>query len=53
MKLSDIQKKKKGALKSKIVTIRTTASSRAFMRKHKISPTKLFNKTLDKLRKIK
>lgn len=51
MELKDVQKKEHPERKTKSITIRTFPSNCKWMAKYKISPTSLFNKALEELKK--
>jgi hypothetical protein len=46
----DVKEVQKSEVKDVIMTVRTTKEGKAFMQKHKISPSKLFDKALNELR---
>ena len=48
MEIQDLQKKE---LKSVIITVRTTQENSEWLKEKKVSPTMLFNKAVEELRK--
>lgn len=51
--MSQLNEIKKGPAKNKVITCRVTEKDYNYLKKNKISPTRLFNYAIEKLRREK